>query len=76
MGQLIRGAKLSRDINAVRYTDPNTPKQSTETSISNMNPASPLANAMVGMAIAKNNPGTFGPIKLNTSNNKTGRVIS
>ena len=33
---------------------------------------------MVGMAIAKGNPGAFanGPIKMNISNNKTGRVIS
>jgi hypothetical protein len=33
---------------------------------------------MAGMAIAKNNPGALadGPIKLNTYNNKTGRVIT
>lgn len=42
------------------------------------NVASPMANAMVGMAIAKNNPASFanGPINVNTSYNKTGRVIS
>ena len=38
----------------------------------------PMGNAMVGMAIAKNNPSAFanGPIKVNVSNQKTGRVIS
>jgi len=38
----------------------------------------PMGNAMVGMAIAKNNPSAFanGPIKVNTSNQQTGRVIS
>lgn len=37
-----------------------------------------MANAMIGMAIAKNNPASFanGPINVNTSSNKTGRVIS
>jgi len=42
------------------------------------NNSNPFANAMVGMAIAKGNPGAFanGPIKMNISNNKTGRVIS
>jgi len=42
------------------------------------NNSNPLANAMVGMAIAKGNPGAFanGPINVNTSSNKTGRVIS
>jgi len=40
--------------------------------------SNPMGNAMVGMAIAKQNPSAFanGPIKVNTSNQQTGRVIS
>ena len=40
--------------------------------------ANPLAAAMASMALAKANPGAFanGPIKMNISSNKTGRVIS
>jgi hypothetical protein len=47
-------------------------------SVTPVNQASPLANAMVGQAIAKQNPNAFanGPIKMNNSANKTGRVIS
>jgi hypothetical protein len=39
---------------------------------------SPLANAMTGVAVAQNTPSAFanGPIKMNNSANKTGRVIS
>lgn len=40
--------------------------------------ANNVAYPMIGMAIAKNNPSAFanGPINVNTSSNKTGRVIS
>ncbi len=68
---------IKRSLNNASPAGPQT-QYSPSTGVTPVNQASPLANAMVGMAIAKQNPNAFanGPIKMNNSANKTGRVIS